>query len=90
MSPKQEQVATTLAERVAELRSEVEQHAYRYYVLDDPEISDDRYDALYRELKQLEEEHPELAHARESHAARGAPAGEQARKGPAPGADALA
>ncbi len=48
------------AERVAELRGEIERHAYRYYVLDDPEIGDDRYDALYAELRKLEEEHPEL------------------------------
>jgi DNA ligase (NAD+) len=48
------------AERVAELRGEVERHAYRYYVLDDPEIGDDKYDALYAELRRLEEEHPEL------------------------------
>ena len=46
--------------RIAELRSAVERHAYRYYVLDDPELTDDKYDALYSELKQLEEEHPEL------------------------------
>ncbi len=48
------------AERVAELRAEIEHHAYRYYVLDDPEIGDDRYDALYAELRRLESEHPEL------------------------------
>jgi DNA ligase (NAD+) len=48
------------AERVAELRKEVEQHAYRYYVLDDPTVSDERYDALFKELRGLEEEHPEL------------------------------
>jgi DNA ligase (NAD+) len=48
------------AERVAQLREEVEQHAYRYYVLDDPTLTDDKYDALYKELRQLEEEHPEL------------------------------
>jgi DNA ligase (NAD+) len=47
-------------ERVAELRRQVEHHARRYYVLDDPEIGDDEYDALFRELQRLEEEHPEL------------------------------
>jgi len=47
-------------ERIAELRREIEHHAYQYYVLDDPEIMDDRYDALYAELRKLEEEHPEL------------------------------
>jgi DNA ligase (NAD+) len=49
-----------VSERIAELRSEIEHHAYRYYVLDDPEIGDDRYDALYAELRKLEDEHPEL------------------------------
>jgi DNA ligase (NAD+) len=38
----------------------VEHHDYRYHVLDDPEIPDAAYDALYDELKVLEEEHPEL------------------------------
>ena len=48
------------AERAAELRRAIDYHAYRYYVLDDPEIGDDQYDALFNELKALEEEHPEL------------------------------
>ncbi len=47
--------------RVEELREQVEYHARRYYVLDDPEIGDDEYDALFRELQELEERHPELA-----------------------------
>jgi len=47
-------------ERAAELRRALEYHSHRYYVLDDPEIGDDEYDALYNELKALEEEHPEL------------------------------
>ncbi|HHW44674.1 MAG TPA: hypothetical protein GXX25_12895, partial [Desulfotomaculum sp.] len=46
--------------RVIELRREIEHHNYRYYVLDDPEISDARYDALMRELLQLEKQYPEL------------------------------
>jgi DNA ligase (NAD+) len=58
MSKAQEQVSAS--ERVAELRSAIEHHAYRYYVLDDPEIGDDSYDALYAELRKLEEEHPDL------------------------------
>src|SRR3984885_8981925 len=48
------------AARAAELRKQIDYHAYRYYVLDDPEIGDDQYDALFNELKALEEEHPEL------------------------------
>jgi DNA ligase (NAD+) len=39
----------------------VRYHGHRYHVLDDPEISDAEYDALYRELEALEEAHPELA-----------------------------
>jgi DNA ligase (NAD+) len=49
----------TLA-RVSKLRSELEHHAHRYYVLDDPEIADDAYDALLDELRGLESEHPQL------------------------------
>ena len=52
--------ATRPAERAAELRALVEHHNYRYHVLDDPEIPDSGYDALYDELKALEEAHPEL------------------------------
>ena len=46
--------------RWEELRRQVEYHARRYYVDDDPEIGDDEYDALFRELQALEEQHPEL------------------------------
>jgi DNA ligase (NAD+) len=47
-------------QEVAELRRQVEHHARRYYVLDDPEIGDDEYDALFKRLQRLEAEHPEL------------------------------
>jgi DNA ligase (NAD+) len=46
--------------RAAELRELVEHHAHRYYVLDAPEISDAEYDALFRELVDLETRHPAL------------------------------
>jgi DNA ligase (NAD+) len=46
--------------RVEELREQVNHHDYRYYVLDDPEVSDAEYDELMRELRKLEEEFPEL------------------------------
>ncbi|MBE3585718.1 MAG: NAD-dependent DNA ligase LigA [Thermoanaerobacter sp.] len=46
--------------RVEELRREIEYHNYRYYVLDDPAISDERYDALMRELIKLESKYPSL------------------------------
>ncbi|HEX2046289.1 MAG TPA: NAD-dependent DNA ligase LigA [Acidimicrobiales bacterium] len=49
-----------VASRVEELRKLVEHHTERYYVLDDPEISDAEFDALVRELRELEEAHPEL------------------------------
>jgi DNA ligase (NAD+) len=48
------------AARAAELRKVLDHHGYRYYVLDDPEIGDDQYDALIDELRQIEAEHPEL------------------------------
>jgi DNA ligase (NAD+) len=48
------------AERLEKLRAAVRYHAYRYYVLDDPVISDAEYDALWQELVALEAEHPEL------------------------------
>lgn len=46
--------------RVAELTKQLHYHSHRYYVLDDPEISDFDYDAMLRELETLEEEFPEL------------------------------
>jgi DNA ligase (NAD+) len=46
--------------RAEELRREISYHDHRYYVLDDPEVGDDEYDALLDELRQIEEEHPEL------------------------------
>jgi DNA ligase (NAD+) len=48
------------AKRAAKLRREIERHSHRYYVLDDPLISDPEYDDLIRELTALEEEHSEL------------------------------
>lgn len=49
-----------LAERVLRLRKEIEYHTHRYYVLDDPEISDAAFDSLMRELRDLEQAHPSL------------------------------
>ena len=48
-------------ERVSELRARLRDANYRYYVLQRPSISDAEWDALFAELKALEEEHPELA-----------------------------
>ena len=50
----------TPEERIEELREEIDYHRYRYYVLNDPVISDAEFDRLYEELEALEEEHPEL------------------------------
>ena len=46
--------------RIAELRREIEEHNYRYYVLDDPVITDAEYDQLMRELTALEKAFPDL------------------------------
>ncbi len=50
----------SVRERAAELREQLEYHSRRYYVLDDPEIGDDAYDALLDELRAIEREYPEL------------------------------
>ncbi len=47
-------------ERINQLRRAIEYHNYRYYVLDDPEISDPEYDRLFQELLSLEKKHPDL------------------------------
>ncbi|MBF0676555.1 NAD-dependent DNA ligase LigA [Pseudomonas sp.] len=52
--------AQSAAERIAALRSEIDAHNYRYYVLDEPSVPDAEYDRLFSELKRLENEHPEL------------------------------
>ena len=49
--------------QVEYLRQDISQHQYRYYVLDDPEISDAEFDSLFRELQSLEEQYPELKDA---------------------------
>jgi DNA ligase (NAD+) len=51
---------SSVKERIARLRKEIERHNRLYYQEDQPEISDSDYDALFRELLQLEKEHPEL------------------------------
>jgi DNA ligase (NAD+) len=49
-----------LAARAARLREQINYHNHRYYVLDDPEITDADFDRLMRELQELETRHPEL------------------------------
>ncbi len=52
--------ADRVVARAAELREILNHHAYLYYVLDQPQIDDAEYDALYRELQELEADHPDL------------------------------
>ena len=52
-----------IQQRVAELRREIEEYSYRYYILDDPSISDAEYDLRFRELLQLETSYPQLVSA---------------------------
>jgi DNA ligase (NAD+) len=54
---------TSPAKRAAELREVLDYHPYRYHVLDDPEITDAEYDAIYDELMRLEDANPELVTA---------------------------
>ena len=49
------------SQRIEQLREELRRHEHLYYVLDAPEITDAEYDAMMRELKELESAHPELA-----------------------------
>ncbi len=51
---------TDIAAEINRLKEEISEHNYRYYVLDQPVIPDAEYDRLFRRLKQLEQEHPEL------------------------------
>ena len=50
-----------IKKRVEKLREEIEYHNHRYYVLDQPEISDAQYDRLMRELEKLEKDYPSFA-----------------------------
>ena len=52
-------VPKEIQERIERLRKEINYHNYLYYVLDRPEISDEEYDALMNELRDLEERYPE-------------------------------
>ncbi|MGH8915986.1 MAG: NAD-dependent DNA ligase LigA [Acidimicrobiia bacterium] len=67
---------TDVAIRVEELRSQVNEHLYRYHVLDDPTISDAQFDALIAELRRLEEANPELITADSPTQRVGAPVGD--------------
>ncbi|HEV2150414.1 MAG TPA: NAD-dependent DNA ligase LigA [Longimicrobiaceae bacterium] len=58
MTPPDE--SAELAARAAELREQIERANHEYYVLDAPTLSDAEYDRLFRELRKMEEAHPEL------------------------------
>ncbi len=60
LSKMKSMVSEATRKRVEKLREEIEYHNYRYYVLDQPEISDGQYDRLMKELEKLEEQYPEL------------------------------
>ncbi len=65
------------AERARKLREEIRHHNWRYYALDEPEISDAAYDALVRELEAIENEYPELVTPDSPTQRVGAPPGDQ-------------
>ena len=52
--------AKDMEKKIEALRDQIRHHEYRYFVLDDPEISDAEFDRLMNQLKKLEAEHPEL------------------------------
>ena len=60
MTKKKRKVAVDPAVRVDELRALLRRYEHAYYVLDQPEVSDAEYDALFKELRQIEEERPDL------------------------------
>lgn len=51
---------SSIKKEVEKLREQIDEHNYRYYVLDDPKISDVEYDRLFQHLKKVEDQHPEL------------------------------
>jgi DNA ligase (NAD+) len=53
-------VAKAIEKEIEKLRNDIRYHEYRYYVLDNPEISDFEFDKLMRRLQELEAQHPEL------------------------------
>src|SRR3954471_2892618 len=53
-------VSQSIERRVAELRASIEKANYEYHVLDQPTLADESYDALIRELREIEAKHPEL------------------------------
>ena len=60
MDPGMSATTRDLQTKIEDLRDKIRHHEYRYFVLDDPEISDFDFDKLVERLKKLEAEHPEL------------------------------
>ena len=83
-------IAPHIQARVKELRADLEQHNYNYYVLDRPVISDAEYDRLFRELQQLEQQYPAARYSRFADAARRRGAADRFCASHAPHADAVA
>ena len=52
---------SAIKERIEELRAALHRHNHNYYILNAPEISDQEFDALMKELETLEHEYPDLA-----------------------------
>ena len=59
--PKPDRDSLKTEQEILDLRRQIEQHNYRYHVLDDPLVSDAEYDRLFRRLAELEKEYPEMA-----------------------------
>ena len=52
-------IPTQVQERIKALHESLHHHNHRYYVMDDPEVSDSEYDRMFRELQQIEEDYPQ-------------------------------
>ncbi len=61
MAKATEKVSKNIEKKIEKFREEIRYHEHRYYVLNDPEISDFEFDKLMRRLQELERQHPELA-----------------------------
>ncbi|SEH79097.1 DNA ligase (NAD+) [Rheinheimera pacifica] len=53
-------MSQAILQQLQQLRQQLEEYSYQYYVLDNPTVPDAEYDRLYRQLQQLETEHPQL------------------------------
>ncbi len=88
--PRGRDVSVDVVVRVDDLRREIERHDHAYYVLDAPTIDDAGYDALLRELRELEAAAPGARDARVADAARARRRADGVRAGAPPPADAVA